>query len=176
MSLMMRQSGFCLGENVTNFHDFKLFKGSIVYVGKGTEYRKNMHFKCAKKVHNGLISLDSVADQVAAICSCWSNGGGVMCIQIESEATTCEAHCREAAIISALGLENLANKISGSVYGEMKQWSNIKLNNFGEMTLFVAFKNFIAKRPPIIRASDVLVSRTSRTKKPMLCTICGSIN
>ena len=61
---------------------------------------KTMHFKCAKKVHLGMMALEGVAGQVAAICHCWRNGGGVMCMQFESDATSHEAHCREAAIRS----------------------------------------------------------------------------
>ena len=175
-SLMTRQSGFALGENEPNFHDFKLFESSVVYVGKGTNYRKNMHFKCAKKVHVGLIAMEGVTGQVKAICRCWRNGGGVMCVQVESDSTSHEAHCREAAMISALGLGNIANKNAGVAYGDMRQWSSIKLNNYGEMLLFLAFKSFIAKRPPVVRAADVVLSRVPRMKKSLLCAKCGLLN
>ena len=155
VSLMSRQSRFYLGENVVNFHDFALLKECIIYIGMGTIYRKNAHFKNAKKVMAGLIDSKSVPGQVSAICSCWNNGGGVYCIEIEPESTTFEAHCRETAMICAVGLKNLENKNAGSLYGIMRNWSSIKLRNYGEMILFLAFKNFIVKRPPIIHAIDI---------------------
>lgn len=176
-SMMMRCSGLSLGENETNFHDFKLFKSCIFYIGKGTNGRRDAHLKCAKKVHLGQLSIKEVNGQIVAICKCWENNGGVMNIQIEAEATTYEAHCREAAIISALGLINLKNKISGAKYGDMKLWSDVKLNNYGEMTLFIAFKNFILKRPPVIKANDVyLCTVASRCKKSITCDNCGHVN
>ena len=46
-----------------------------------------MHFKCAKKVHLGMMAPEGVAGQIVAICRCWRNGGGVMCVQVESDAT-----------------------------------------------------------------------------------------
>ena len=99
-----------------------------------------------------------------------------MCMQFESDATSHEAHCREAAMISALGLGNITNKNAGIAYGDMRQWSSIKLNNYGEMLLFLAFKSFIAKRPPVVRAADVVLSRVPRAQKSLLCARCGLLN
>ena len=135
-----------------------------------------MHFKVAKKLHLGMISMQGVDGQVLAIYLCWKNGGGVMCVQLESDATSNEAHCREAAMISALGLDNIANKISGAAYGDMKNWSIEKLNNYGEMLLYLAFKSFIVKRPPVIHAADVVLSCTSGLQKSLLCASCGNFN
>ena len=120
--------------------------------------------------------MQGVDGQVLAICHCWKNGGGVMCVQLESDATSQEAHCREAAMISALGLNNVTNKISGAAYGDMKNWSKEKLTNFGEMILFVTFKNFIVKRPPVIHAADIVLSSTPRLQKSLLCASCGNFN
>ena len=134
-----------------------------------------MHLKNAKKVYLGILPLEGVDGQVAVVYHCWINGGGVFVVQLESGATTLEAHCREAAMISALGLNNIENKVAGATYGDMKLWSEVKLKNFGEMLLFLTFKSFIAKRPPVIRAIDVVLS-AHRVEKSLLCTKCGSLN
>ena len=84
--------------------------------------------------------------------------------------------CREASVIDALGLDNLENKISGVKYGEMKIWEHEKVKNFGEMLLFVAFRNFILRRPPVIRPCDVNVrSGSIRCKKISTCENCGHV-
>ena len=105
--------------------------------------------------YQGVLSLNAVAGQVGFIYDCWKNGGGVMCLQLENGSTSLEAHCREAAITSCLGLGQLQNKVNGSKYGQMKSWSDVKLKNFGLLTLYISFMKFVIKRQPVIRASDV---------------------
>ena len=79
-------------------------------------------------------------------------------------------------MISALGLGNISNKNAGIAYWDMRQWSSIKLNNYGEMLLLLAFKSFIAKRPPVVKAADVVLSRVPRAQKSLLCARCGLLN
>jgi hypothetical protein len=174
ISLMSKYSGLTLGEQDTNFNDFKLFKSCIFYVGKGTCNRKNVHLMNGKKFIVGKSKKPEIKGQVEEIVNCWKHNGSIMIVQIEGDATTYEAHCREAAIIATLGLKNLSNSIHGVKYGEMKQWSEVKLRNYGEMTLFISFKNFILKRPPVVKASDVDVNRTpGNNKKYLVCKSCG---
>ena len=176
ISLMWRRSGLSFRKNSPNWHDYWLFRSCIVYVGKGTNARIDMHFKDAKLVYIGELDPAMVSGQVAFISTCWENGGGIFNIQFESAATAHESLCREAAVIEALGLNNLENKILGSKYGEMKTWSQEKVRNFGEILLFIVFKNFILKRPPIIKPCDVDVrSGSVRCKRVSACKNCGHV-
>ena len=90
---------------------FLIFKICVEYAGKATNARSKVHFIDAKKVNLGLLSSDAVGDHVAVINDCWKKGVGVMCIQFETSATSFDALCREAAVISCLGIGNIKNKI-----------------------------------------------------------------
>lgn len=176
VSLMRRRSGLSLNKHSPTWHDYWLFRSCIVYVGKGTNARRDMHLKEAKLVYIGELDPQMASTQAVYIATCWENGGGIFSIQFESEATSPESLCREAAIIEAVGLINLENKILGSRYGEMKTWSNVKVRNFGEILLFIVFKSFILKRPPVIMPCDVTIHVGSmRCKAVDTCKNCGHV-
>ena len=82
--------------------------------------RKEEHFKQAKRFYLGLTSVGKINGQVAAITNCWVNGGNVTVVQFGNEYISCEAHCREAALIET---------IAGTMYGEMNDWSEEKIRN-----------------------------------------------
>ena len=145
LSLINRRCGVSVSENEMYFIQFLIFKICVEYAGKATNARSDEHFINAKKVNLGLLDSDEVGDHVNVINDCWNNGVGVMCIQFESGATTFEALCREAAVISCLGIDNIKNKISGSIFGEMKSWSPLKLKNFGNLARFAVLKNSLSK-------------------------------
>ena len=173
-SLMARCSGLVLGEHEQSFEDFKLFKSCIFYLGKGINSRKEVHFKQAKRCLLGLVPVSELNEQVLAIYNCWLEGGSVVLMQVENESTSFESFCREAAMIETIGLEDLDNSISGSKYGEMVTWPSVQVKNYGELTLFVAFRNFILKPPPSIKAGDVHIRPISKKKKiPFACKRCG---
>ena len=90
-SLLARCSGLTLAEHEENFEDFKLFKESIFYIGKGVNSRKEEHFKQAKRFYLGLTPVGKINGQVAAIAKCWVNGGSVTAVQFGNESTTFEA-------------------------------------------------------------------------------------
>ena len=172
-SLMSRRSGLNLGEDEPNFNDFELFKLCILYIGKGTNSRRDAHLKSAKNAFVNNKHFANGNGLASCICKCWMDNGGIFSIQLEAEANGYEAHCREAAIISVLGLENLKNKINGTMYGEMRDWPSVKVKNYGEMLLYTAFKSFTLKRPPVIRAEDVQIS--SKSRRSTSCVNCGHI-
>ena len=158
VSLISCRSLFKLGEIEPNFRDYCIFKKNIFYVGKGSSYRMNMHLKNAKKLFLGYPSKKGFGNnQEHRIVNCWRTGGSVMVVQLDQWATHFKAHCREAALISALGLQNVYTLIKGSIYGDMRLWSKTKLNNFGEMTLYLTFRKFLLKRPPLIGPGDVFI-------------------
>ena len=176
VSLVRRHSGVSIWADTVDFGEFVIFMECVEYAGKATNARCDDHFRCAIKVCQGLLSLNAVSGQVGFIYDCWKNGGGVMCLQLENGSTSLEAHCREAAIISCLGLGQLQNKVNGSKYGQMKSWSDVKLKNFGLLTLYISFMKFVIKRPPVIRASDVPFHvGTRKCSKKYVCEVCGNI-
>ena len=176
ISLMRRRSGMSSSMHSPSWHDYQLFRSCIVYVGKGTNARRDMHFKDAKLIYIGHLDSAMASGQASFISTCWASGGGVYSIQFEGEATAHESLCREAAVIEALGLVNLKNKILGAKFGDMKTWSHEKVRNFGEILIFIAFKNFILRRPPVIKPCDVNVrSGSVRCKKISACKNCGHI-
>ena len=174
-SLLARCSGLTLAENEENFDDFKLFKNSIFYIGKGVNSRKEVHLKQAKRFFLGLTPLSEVNEQVAAISNCWENGGSLILVQFGNESNSFEAHCREAALIETIGVDALDNCIAGTKYREMRNWSETKLRNYGELTLLIVFKKFILQHPPPIKASDVHIRSFFCMKKkiPWVCHNCG---
>ena len=77
-------------------------------------------------------------------------------------------------MIETIGLEDLDNSISGIKYGEMVTWPSVQIKNYGELTLFVAFRNFILNPPPYINAGDVhIISISKKKKMPFACQRCG---
>ena len=67
-----------------NWHDYWLFRSCIVYVGKGTNARRDMHFKDTKLVYIGELDPAMVSGQVVFVSTCWKNGGAILNIQFES--------------------------------------------------------------------------------------------
>ena len=51
ISLMQRRSGLSFSKSSPNWHDYWLFRSCIVYVGKGTNACREMHFQDAKLVY-----------------------------------------------------------------------------------------------------------------------------
>ena len=55
----------CHSVKVKKWHDYWLLRSCIVYVGKGTNARRDMHFKDAKLVYIGELDPAMVSGQVA---------------------------------------------------------------------------------------------------------------
>ena len=63
---------------------------------------------------------------------------------------------REYALIKALGIKNITNKINGCPYGSMKtKWNDIEIINYGNMILYNALKMVIQENPPLIYPQDL---------------------
>ena len=83
------------------------FKMCCIYIGKGKGTRKFHHFKRNK------ITPSSVHAEIKRE---WSEGGGVVILHMP-EVNHYEAHCREYALIKAVGLHNLCNTYNGVPFG-----------------------------------------------------------
>ena len=135
--------------------------------------------KEAKKLYLGLIPYNKATNQSISIMECWKNNGSVIVIQLENESTTYQSHCRVAALINTVRRVNseLGIKVSGIKYGEMCKQTDVKLMNYGELTLFIACKSLILKQPPAIFDKDVhLGTVPKRSTKCRPCVRCGFTN
>jgi len=119
-------------------HDFSSFCGSIRYIGKGQRTRYEAHFKNARdgKIHH---------EQERLIQEIWNSGYRPILLKIFKNRPSHEAHTREAAMIDAIGKENLCNKNAGSYYESFKKYkkeSFEKCRALGVALLFEAYTIF----------------------------------
>ena len=143
-------------EDITSHHLEEL-KKAIDYAGKGNNGRKLDHLRDGKKIIQKQLKLSKVCAKYSKITQIWEKGHGIVCLQIFGESDHYEAHCKEFAIIKAIGLNNLTNVNSGSVYGDMKDfWNSNEIQNFGNMILHNTLKMCISVRPVAIYKEDIL--------------------
>ena len=70
-------------------------------------------------------------------------------------ATENEAFNREAAIIHALGVENLANLNRGHFSGGIRGWSSAKIHNYGLYLLYILYNKCINESIKPILFTDI---------------------
>jgi len=122
----------------SHIHDFSSFCGSIIYIGKGQRTRYEAHFKNAR---DGKIT----HKQEQRILEIWNSGYKPILLKIFKNRSSHEAHTTEAAMIDAIGKDNLSNKNAGSYYGtffKYKQESFEKCRAVGAWLLYEAYTIF----------------------------------
>ena len=133
------------------------FKKTILYVGKGIKGRKLDHLVEGKKIILKQLKLSKICAKYSKITQIWERGHGIVCLQIFGESDHFEAHCKEFAIIKAIGLNNLTNVNSGLVFGDMKDfWNSKEVENFGNMILYNTLKMCVSVRPVAIYKEDII--------------------
>ena len=81
-------------------------------------------------------------------------------LRLFAEINNYEALSRENALIKAIGLESLTNKINGTCYGVMKdEWSETEIINFGIMMLYNTLKMAIQDPSQVIMEADIVLSK-----------------
>ena len=149
-------------ENIDDTEDisnqiFEAFKKAIIYVGKGTKDRKLDHLREGKKIFKKQLKFSKIGAKYSKITQIWERGHGIVCLQIFGESDHYEAHCKESAIIKAIGLNNLTNVNSGLVFGDMKDfWNSKEVENFGNMILYNTLKMCVSVRPVAIYKEDII--------------------
>lgn len=78
------------------------------------------------------------------ILSLWRERIGVVCVQAFHHLILKEAHIREAAMIDAIGLNNLTNEKRGVYYGNIIHWKNSDRCKLGCHLLYRAMLVFLA--------------------------------
>jgi len=131
---------------------WRTFIASLFYIGKGTRSRPFHHlYEAAKECK----PKKSISAKIARIQSIWSVGLGVVVVQMFHNTIAVEAFTREAAMIDAVGCDNLTNVRGGDYYGIAATWSQDKKLKLGTFLLYKAFKIFLQEGERQIRPVDL---------------------
>ncbi|XP_029037436.2 uncharacterized protein LOC114873355 isoform X3 [Osmia bicornis bicornis] len=128
-------------ENMKDSERWLKFLSAIFYIGKGSHNRPFAHLKEASETWFSHKSSDN--KKIQRILNIWNEGYGVVCLRVFQNRIPVEAYTREAAMIEALGTENLKNCKSGDYYGKVITWSREEKRKFGRYLLYQAMKIFI---------------------------------
>lgn len=133
---------------------WEIFLSSVFYVGKGKRSRPYSHLYEAVNLWNkGQIS--STSKKIQSIMDIWRSNSGVICLHIFQNIIPVEAYTREAAMISALKIENLTNVKSGDFYGIAASWPQKQKKMFGVYLLYKAMMIFLNEGERQLCPSDI---------------------
>jgi len=133
---------------------FRTFLASIFYIGKGSRSRPFQHlYEAIKKTKSGRKKKES--EKVAKIQEIWEEDKGVVIVQVFQNTIAVEAFTREAAMIDAVGCDNLTNIKGGDYYGVAADWSEEERLQLGSFLVFKAFKIFLQEGERQIRPVDL---------------------
>lgn len=158
------------------------FLESIFYVGKGKRSRPYQHLYDAIKLFanecddksiairlkqnlridaldlkkNGKIEKLSSSKKIRNIIDIWKSKKGVVCLHIFNNIMPVEAYTREAAIIEAIGLENLSNMKKGEYYGAAKSFSMRQKRQLGIALISRALRIFLAEGESQLLPFDII--------------------
>lgn len=100
---------------------WETFLSAIFYVGKGKRTRPYQHlYEAVDLWKKGEYTTSN--KKLQTIINIWKSGCGVICLHVFQNVIPVEAYTREAAMISAIKLENLTNLKSGDFYGISVTW------------------------------------------------------
>lgn len=120
--------------------------------GKGTNARPYAH------LHEAKVCLDKNLrpknEKTRKILSLWSAGSGVVCLMAFRNICSEEALSREAAMISALTLDNLTNEIQSNFAKELK-WTSKHKCQLGGSLLYRCYRIHMSEGERPLLHSDV---------------------
>ena len=130
---------------------WKTFIDSIFYIGKGSRSRPFQHLydACKRNVSR------KKSSKVERILEIWDAGFGVVSLQVFNNCIAVEGFTREAAMIDAIGLDNLSNVKPGDYYGPAVTWEKNNQQQLGTFLLYRAFKIFLQEGERQIRSVDL---------------------
>ena len=85
-------------------------------------------------------------------------------LHIFNNVIQCEALTREAAMIAALGLDHLTNKMQGKPYGEAAKWDKPRLRKYGSFLLLTAMQILCLEGENEIRPFELPGQRKAKKK------------
>ncbi|CAH0723485.1 unnamed protein product, partial [Brenthis ino] len=120
----------CKGPPPARLRSWQTFVDSIFYVGKGKRSRPYAHLYQALNLWKKDFKT-SRDEKVQTILDIWSAKLGVVCLHVFQNVIPAEAYTNEAAMIDAIGIQNLKNIKIGNYYGVAKTWSANKHRMLG---------------------------------------------
>ncbi|XP_053614965.1 ankyrin repeat and LEM domain-containing protein 1-like [Plodia interpunctella] len=130
------------------------FLDSIFYVGKGKRSRPYSHLYQALTLWKKDFTT-SRDKKVQHILDIWSDKVGVICLHIFQNVIPAEAYTYEAAMIDAIGLQNLKNIKAGNYYGATASWPLKEKKLLGLYLLYKAMLIFFNEGERQLRPDDI---------------------
>ena len=135
----------------------KMFKACIIYVGKGTAWRDNVHMYDVK---NAIIKHKILKGHKRNhISREWKKGGSLVIRKVSYGINSYEALCNENAIINCVGLNKISNIKRGEPHGLMEKWSTLEVINYGNGLLLNCLEN-MTRENPIYLDFKAIITRT----------------
>ncbi|KAJ8924360.1 hypothetical protein NQ315_007156, partial [Exocentrus adspersus] len=133
---------------------WELFLSAVFYVGKGKRSRPYSHlYEAVSLWKKGEGAAPN--KKIQNIMDIWKSNCGVICLHVYQNIIPVEAYTREAAMISALKLENLTNARSGDFYGIAATWPQKQRKMFGVYLLYKAMLIFLNEGERQLCPSDI---------------------
>uniref|UniRef100_A0AAG5DLG4 LEM domain-containing protein n=1 Tax=Anopheles atroparvus TaxID=41427 RepID=A0AAG5DLG4_ANOAO len=110
----------------------------------------------SSKIVTNRTQLAADSQKLNRIIDVWCAGKGVVCLHVFHNVMPAEAYTREAAIIDALGLQNLTNQKRGDYYGQSVSWPMKKRKLLGILLLYKAMLIFLAEGETQLLPSDLI--------------------
>ncbi|VEN39981.1 unnamed protein product [Callosobruchus maculatus] len=133
---------------------WKRFLDSVFYVGKGKRSRPYSHlYEAVGLWRQG--KPDAGSKKLKTILDIWRDGLGVVCLHIFQNTIPVEAYTREAAMISALKLDNLTNMKAGEFYGTASTWTQKQKRLLGVFLLHKAKDIFLSEGERQLYPQDI---------------------
>lgn len=129
-------------DSLQHLQAWEIFLSAIFYVGKGKRSRPYQHLYDAAALWKK-DQFSSSSKKLQKILEIWKSGCGVICLHVYLNTIPVEAYTREAAMISALKLDNLTNVKSGDFYGVPATWSHKQKRMLGVYLLHKAMMIFL---------------------------------
>jgi len=134
---------------------WRTFLAAIFYVGKGSRSRPFQHLYEAIKIQKSAAKKKKLSEKIRKIHEIWEEDKGVVVVQVFQNTIAVEAFTREAAMIDAVGCDNLTNVKGGDYYGVAAEWAEEKKLELGTFLVFKAFKIFLQEGERQIRPVDL---------------------
>lgn len=143
-------------ENLQFDEVWKTFLASIFYVGKGKRSRPYSHlYEAVRYWQNNHSDKNINSKKIQRILEIWNDKCGVICLHVYQNTIPAEAYTREAAIISALNINNLSNIKAGDFYGVCATWNQKEKKKLGVYLLYKALQIFLHEGERQLNPEDI---------------------